>query len=194
MDVVLAVHPDFPTTQPLALPLNLPEAARLILPDPIYLDPIGQLWVTRADADPLSSVLKRANKEQAHVVRERVMFVHRWPDERGVWQPRVVVPRDGGLFELISIAGRQELGSGHEYDWSRAFSWVTPDVNAIVVPTRGGISIFRPDRRPMELHHDFYPPDQVPENASPTQALLDWRGLLAWMPWEKGAQSKSTPS
>ena len=186
VDVVLASHPRFPTTQPLGVPLDLREAARIVLNDPIHLDAVGQLWITRADADPTATVLKRADKEQTHVLRERVVFVHRAPDAKGKWHVHLVCLRDDGSLELVSEAGRQEMGKSHEYDWMRAFSWVTPDVNAIVVPTRGGISIFRPDRRPMELHHDFYAPGEVPENASPTQALLDWKGLLAWMPWERG--------
>ncbi len=184
MDVVLAAYPRFPTTQPLGIPLDLTEAARLMLPDPLYLDTIGQLWITREDADQTPSVLKRANKEQTHVLGERVVFVHRSPDDRGVWQPSIIVARDGGGFELISIAGRQDLRSNHEYEWDRAFSWISNTVNAIVVPTRGGISIFRPDRRPMELHHQFIAPDAA--EISQTQMLLDWRGLLAWMPWEAG--------
>ena len=186
MDVVLASHPAFPTTQPLGVPLDLREAARLVIDDPIYLDAIGQLWITRADAEAVAGVLKRADREQAHVVPERVVFVHRAPDAKGKWHAQLVCLRDDGGYELVSEAGRQDMGKAHVYDWPRAFSWVTPDVNAVVVPTRGGISIFRPDRRPMELHHDFYAPGNVPENASPTQALLDWKGLLAWMPWEKG--------
>ena len=186
MDVVLASHPTFPTTQPLGVPLDLSEGARLVLDDPIHLDSLGQLWITRADADPIAAVLKRASKEQTHVVRERVVFVHRAPDDKGAWHAQPVCLRGDGAYELVSAAGRQDMGKSYDYDWPRAFSWVTSDVNAIVVPTRGGVSVFRPDRRPMELHHDFYPPDQLPEKISPTQTLLDWKGLLAWMPWEKG--------
>ncbi len=186
MEVVLASHPSFPTTQPLGVPLDVREGARIVLTDPIHLDGNGQLWITRADADPVAQVLKRAEKEQAHVVPERVVFAHRAPDAKGVWHPQLVCLRPGGGYELVSAAGRQDMGNSHDYDWSRAFSWNSDKISAIVVPTAGGVSVIRPDRRPMELHHAFYPPEQRPENFTATQVLLDWRGLLAWMPWEHG--------
>lgn len=181
IDVVLRAHPGFPTTQPLPIPLNLAESARLVFDDPIYLDPIGQLWITRTDAEPTSSVLKSATTQPTHVIRERVAFVHRWPDVRGIWQPYLVVA-DGetGGYALVQAGGRQPLGSAHRYDWSRAFSWN----DVIVVPTETGVSIIRPDRRPLELHHEFKLGAKGPK--SPPQMLLDWRGLIAWMPWEPG--------
>jgi hypothetical protein len=184
MDVVFAHYPQFPTTQPLGMPLDLRDGARLIIEDPIYLDPIGHLWITRVDADPTPAVLKRAAKEQVHLTREQVVFVHRWPDERGVWQPQLVCRKPGGGgFELVSLAGRQHIGDDRDYDWTRAFSWN----DTFVVPTRGGASVFRPDRRPMELHHELVAADvRDDENLADTQVLLDWRGLLAWIPWDPG--------
>src|SRR4051794_31564310 len=44
MGLVLLHDPDFPTTQPLIIPVDdLADAARLIFTEPIYLDPLGQL-------------------------------------------------------------------------------------------------------------------------------------------------------
>ena len=59
MDVVRATYPTFPTTQPLAVPLDLSQAARIVLNDPVYLGRIrGDLWITRKDALPLDRVLR----------------------------------------------------------------------------------------------------------------------------------------
>ena len=106
IDVVLADHRDFPTTQPLGVPVDLTEASRLIFDEPIHLDQVGQLWITRNDAEPTAAVLKRAPDESSHVIRERVVFVHRWPDDKGVWQPLLVcrkVDRPG--YELVRGKG-----------------------------------------------------------------------------------------
>jgi hypothetical protein len=181
MDVVGLSYPDFPTTQPLMVPVNLPEAARLIIDDPIYLDMIGELWISRNDAEPTSSMFKRVQEQSTHVLHERVVYVHRYPDETGVWQPQLVCRKDNGRYEILTRVARQDLESNFNYDWSRASSWN----DAIVVPTDRGISVIRPDRLPMELHYDLVSEaDFDPARYSTVQALLDWRGLLAWMPWE----------
>ncbi len=181
MDVVRLRYPSFPTTQPLAIPISLPEAARLVIPDPIYLDAIGELWITRADAEPTATVLKDAQQRSTHVLRENVAFVHRWPDESGVWQPQLVCRKPAGGYEIVTRTTRQDLPTARAFEWHRAFSWN----DAIVVPSDRGISIIRPDRRPMELDHEFIPPEQLASGKySPVQFLLDWRGLIAWMPWE----------
>ncbi|HEY1629284.1 MAG TPA: hypothetical protein VGF52_05465, partial [Tepidisphaeraceae bacterium] len=87
-----------------------------------------------------------------------------------------------GKYQIVTQNSRQNIPpSDHIFDWSRAFSWN----DAIVVPSDRGISIIRPDRRPMELYHEFITANQFdPNKFSRVQALLDWRGLLAWMPWE----------
>ena len=72
------------------------------------------------------------------------------------------------------------MGSAYEYLWDRAFSWN----DVIVAPTRTGVSIIRPDRRPMELHHEFKLDRPADSALSPPQVLLDWKGLVAWIPSE----------
>lgn len=183
MDVVRLHNPNLPATQPLIVPLQLPEAARLVIPDPVHLDPLGELWITRADAPSTLNVLKTAHERSTHVLRELVVFVHRWPDDSGVWQPHLVCKRTDGRYEIVTQRARTELPAAHDYRWSDAFSWN----DVIVVPTERGISVIRPNRLPMELHHEFIAADQYdPARHSRVQALLDWRGLLAWMPWEPG--------
>jgi hypothetical protein len=185
MDVVLATHPGFPTTQPLGSPLDLREAARLTFDDPIHLDQVLNLWITRADAEPTNVVLKTTADETSHVLRERVAFVHRWPDDKGVWQTMLVVRKPGGAgYELVRTSARQDLGNAQEYLWDRAFSWNVEGNSSIVVPTKSGVSIIRPDRRPLELYHEFKV-ESKGELGEP-QVLLDWRGIIAWIPWENG--------
>src|SRR3954466_14344529 len=52
VEAVRAENPQVPATQPLALPVDLVDAAHLIVHDPVYLDPLGHLWITRSDARP----------------------------------------------------------------------------------------------------------------------------------------------
>jgi len=80
MDVVRLSHPDFPTTQPLMVPVGMNDAAKFIIDDPIYIDSIGELWITRADAEATPTVFKTINDQSTHVLRENVVFVHRAPD------------------------------------------------------------------------------------------------------------------
>ena len=200
MDVVLANHPALPTTRPLALPLDPTRAAHLVIRDPLYLSEQRELWVTRADAEPTEAVLRKASEESDHVVRERVLYVHWLPQEDGKWLPSLVVPAAGGAAELVSVTGRRPLGSGRDYRWDRARSWN----ERLVVPTSTGVSVFlfAPDLRIAEAHQDLTalgtanaPPDPTsrpttspatgPAYADP-QTMLDWQGMLAWIPWEEG--------
>ncbi|HVT90170.1 MAG TPA: hypothetical protein VHD56_15050 [Tepidisphaeraceae bacterium] len=183
MDVVRRNYPDFPATQPMIVPVAMNEAARLVIKDPVYLDRMGELWITRGDAEATSVVFKSVHERSTHVLREQVVFVHRWPDEKGIWQPQLICRKPGGGFQIVTASSEQDIEGNWNYQWNNAFEWN----NAFVVPTDRGISVIRPDRRPMELHYDFVPVDQFDaQKYSPVQALLDWRGLIAWMPWDEG--------
>lgn len=183
MDIVRAHYPDFPTTQPLMVPLARAEAAKLIINDPVYLDANGELWITRADAESTPTVFKTVNDQGTHVVRENVVYVHRWPDTSKIWWPQLICRKPEGGYEIVTRTARQDIPGNYNYDWSAAYSWN----EAIVVPTDRGISIIRPDRRPMEIYHEFISADAYqPGKYSHPLSLLDWRGLVAWMPWENG--------
>ena len=98
MDVVRDAYPAFPATQPLAVPLNLSESARLVLKDPVYFDADGSfLWVTRPDARPTELLLKNRpdDPERVLVTRERVLYAHWMADENGDWRPYLVTPAAG---------------------------------------------------------------------------------------------------
>src|SRR5438552_14364759 len=60
VDVVRASYPAYPATQPLVVPVDYGDAGHFILPEPVYLDPRGDLWITRADSPPLSEALGKS--------------------------------------------------------------------------------------------------------------------------------------
>src|SRR5687767_3504025 len=69
VDVIRASYPKMPATQPLGIPVDLKDAGHYVLPEPVYLDPRGDLWITRSDAPPTPTVLKKAPDEQIHLIR-----------------------------------------------------------------------------------------------------------------------------
>jgi len=194
MDVVRAEVASLPTTQPLAVPVELSEAARFVLTDPIYLSKVrGDLWMTRPGAAPINQLLREAadpNADtEAHVLREQVAFVHWMPVDGGTWLPYVVCR--GGLTgcELVWAEGRRPLPTARDFYWDRAFSWD----DKLVVPSRTGISLF--DVRPQvnESYFDLIAPGggttapaTRPADFAVPQVLPDGDGLLVWVPWEDG--------
>ena len=185
IDVVRSHHPRMPATQPLAVPLDLSQAARLVFAEPVYLSPRGDLWITRQDAPPTPEVLARATKEQgdqlALATREHVRFAHWTPQEKGPWTFTLVVRGVDGRDELVTQAGRTPITTGRTYHWTRALDWG----DKIVVATGTGVSVIRLDPQFRELHYDLIDPkSQSGVTFAEPQFLLDWEGVLAWVPWE----------
>ena len=185
LEVVRAYHPRMPETQPLAVPLDLSQAARLTLAEPLYLSPRGDLWITRPDAAPTPAVLARAAKEQGNqltlTTREQVLFAHWTPQEKGPWTFTLVVRGADGRDEVVTQSRRTPIADGRTYHWERAMDWG----EKVVVATGTGVSVFyfQPELR--ELHHDLVDPKAQPDASfAEPQFLLDWEGLLAWVPWE----------
>src|SRR5204862_4298020 len=83
IDVVHLWRPNFPATQPLSLPGDLDQAAHFITSDRVLLCSNGDLWITRADADPAEASLSRVGEEHEHVLRDKVVFVHWTYDDKG---------------------------------------------------------------------------------------------------------------
>jgi hypothetical protein len=201
IDVVRAMYPRFASTKPLDLPLReLADAARIVMADPVYVGPSyrADLWITRADGLDTEAALKRAmdadEYPQVHVLPERVRFVHWNPGEQN-WTPFLVCDGKGssggggssGGLEVVSPGKRQRIAGNRKYDWARASSWN----EKIVVPSESGVSIFRFDPKVTEDYRELMPPssDTAAGGAaahSPPQALLDWQGLIAWIPAENG--------
>jgi hypothetical protein len=194
MELVRAEFPSLPTTQPMAVPLELNQAARLILKDRIYLSKErGDLWITRSDAAPTPQVLKEAvNPDaadtQVHLLREHVAFVHWSVTSLGNAVPYLICKSDRGGYELVSADRRTPLPANRDYRWDRAFTW---DNERVVVPSPAGVSIFqfRPDLKESYRELMTSPttaPATEPSNHSDPQALLDGNGVLAWVPFDHG--------
>ncbi len=189
IDVVRAAHPKYTTTRPLDVPVrDLAEAARILIHHPLYLGPAYRpdLWITRSDGLSTADALKRAAnpKEdvQVHVLPERVRFVHWNPGDK-TWTPFVVIERPNGGFDVVSPAGRERVEPTRKFEWERAMSWN----DKIVVPSEAGVSVFRfvptvkEDYRALTSSGDGVEPGHAP-----VQALLDFQGLLAWIPSQEG--------
>jgi hypothetical protein len=185
LDVVHVAYPKFPATQPLGMPLDLSQAAHLVLEDPVYLSsgPRADLWITRADAPATPDVLKEAvdpqKDVQVHVTRERVVFVHWMPSDKGPWQPWLICSKADQTFEAVSAAGRVPLPR-QDYRWDKAMSWN----ENVVAPCATGVSILQLGPHVTESFHELAPADADRAQLSSPQILLDWKGLLAWLPWE----------
>ena len=214
IDVVRANLPTYPATQPLALPVDLPQAAHLVLHEPVYIDSQHlNLWLTHPAAPPTAEVLAKSEGETEFVVPERVLFVHWAPNEKDIETPRVVTPRADGAFDYVSATKRVRIPANHEYQWDRARAWG----DKIVVPSRTGVSVFEFTPQLKELYQDLMdphgtgneqrhrepttapttPPATVPSTGpttgpsdanSPPKPQILWssEGYLAWIPWERG--------
>jgi hypothetical protein len=176
IDVVRSQNPAVPATQPLGVPLDLVDAAHIQLRDPIYLDPLGHLWITRSDAKPTEQSLLQPQDPSEHIIPDTPVFVHWWINDTGDWSAAVVTARPGG-FDLITSKDRQPLAGNRPYRWAAAFSWQ----DKIVVPTDVGVSIFDITPTIQEHYHAL-----AGTNISPPLTTLDAKGLLAWSPWENG--------
>lgn len=175
LDVVRRDDPEFPTTQPLGEALELPAAARLRRPEPVFLCSRGDLWITRSDAPPTPEALALAPKRQTHVVRDRVRFVY-WRPGTTPWSPELIVP-DGDHDAWVTATAHIALDGTHQRDWSRALAWNSDRIHAIAVPTNDGFSILslengKVDEKFVKLC------DAAP--GTTTQCALDVRGLLVW--------------
>lgn len=196
-DVILAAHPDLPTTQPLGVPVDLADAGHFVLSDPLHVCARQDLWITRPDGPTTEETLKTARADQTHVVRDRVVYVHWGPDpDEGGFRPMLVCPTDADGFEVVDVTGRRAIPGSRPWRWDRAWSWD----DRVIVPTDRGVSIFAipaiakkelptgPPPQPTEAYHEFAFADGATAAGalSEPQMTFDFRGLLAWMPWENG--------
>lgn len=187
VELIRQHHPAYPTTQPLARPLPLGFAGHFVVPEPVYLDGRQILWITRPDAAPAARLLPQAAQAATLLTRERPRFVHWMSDEKGDWAPPCLICLDarGEGFELVSAAGRQVIGQGRGYDWSRAFSWD----EKIVVPTDLGFSVFAlqfQGRGVPRIVEQVSPPlAQAGDGHAPVEIAF-FNGPLAWIPPSAG--------
>ena len=189
LDVLRSNYPEFPATQPLGFPLDLKQAAHFLVKEPVYLSspPRVDLWITRADAPPTDQVLEDAvdpeKDSQIHLTRERIAFVHWIPTDSGPWRPCLICPTSDDGFEAVTATQRRALPR-RDYRWQHALSWY----DKLVVPCSTGVSVLSLGPTIVEHYHELAPTNTVSPgaNLSEPQILLDWKGLLVWLPWESG--------
>jgi hypothetical protein len=179
VDVIRAGHPQVPATQPLSIPVDLHDAGRYALENPVHLDLRGDLWFTHGDAPPLEQLLadQKIDEQQAHVVPQPVAFVIWARGEKGKWFPRLVVRDELGELSWRWQADRYPLPMDRGYRWEDA---VLLAEEAVAVPGERGVSVFTFEPKYQENYHELV----TSPDASPPQILLDPHGLLAWSPWE----------
>jgi hypothetical protein len=185
VDAVRTENPQVPATQPLALPVDLSDAAHLIVHDPVYLDPLGHLWIAQADAQPTVDALRTPSDPPEHVLSDVPVFVHWWINADGDWAAAVITRNhstDGG-YDVVTLRDRVPLDVDRAFQWQRAFSWD----GKFVVPSDGGMSVFEMTGPSRFTEHYHALPGLTPgAPASPPLAVLDAKGVLAWSPWERG--------
>ncbi len=174
MEYVLKRYPSFPTTQPLKGVLPIKDAGHFVIPEPVYLDQRGVIWITRPDAEETQTLLGKVAREQVILTRERVLFAMWTILEVGEWSPHLIVEKGEG-FALIDVNGMRAIGRGKAigYDWRRGFPWGD---KMLVVPTANGASVFTVDKL-----EEFASP-ALGEKSGDVQIQVDNKGLLAWMP------------
>jgi hypothetical protein len=185
VDVVRRANPLIPATQPLALPVVLTDAAHIVLHEPVYLDPLGHLWITRADAKPTNESLRAPADPPEHVIREVPVYIHWWVDDNGEWQAAVVTHKPGGGgYEFITHREPIEVDIERAFRWEQAFSWD----GKIIVPADQGISVFDVQPNQVREHYHALPgmPPAGTVGVTTPLAVLDTKGVLAWAPWDNG--------
>jgi hypothetical protein len=179
VDLVHAENLAVPATQPLAMPVELVDAAHIILHDPAYLDPLGHLWIARADGPSTEEALRNPLDPTEHLVADVPVFVHWSVNDNGDWSAFVVRRRAAGGYDIISSLDRKPLAPDRFYRWDNAFSWE----GKIVVPTDDGVSVFEIEPKVRESYHTL---PGMTKGCTVPMAMLDSRGVLAWAPWENG--------
>lgn len=139
MDLVQAKFPHYATTQPLDRRLKLSESLHLAINSPVYLDLVGDLWITDRLAPPVSDMLAKANTQQVHLIPQPVLYVHWTTNSAGKRVATPICADAQGQPLWIDIKGLAHPLPAGDYDWHAAQSldeW-------ICVPTAGGASCFR---------------------------------------------------
>lgn len=173
---MLETDPEFPSTQPLAIPGDLSDGARLVVKEHLHLDANRDLWITHPNADATPAVLQRAGSEQLHLTRELVRFVHYWTDSNNRNQLAVIAESSPGNFEWITETSRWPIELSDPPDFQRAASWD----GKVIVPGKHGVSILTP-RKEIAVTYQ-----RLRETPGLTLFAFDPQGVLAWAPPERG--------
>jgi len=173
-------YPNYPETRPWSIPVELSDAAHLVFNEPVYVCSRGDLWITRADADPLRVVLARAAGESEHLVARRIAYIIWTLNRRGAWEPSAVCPKDRG-FEIVSATGSQPIPWNRRYRWDLAMTWDDGGITRLIVPTDAGVSIVTLGNPISEDYCPLFDPRSTTRPAGAPAVLFDTRGVLAWI-------------
>jgi hypothetical protein len=186
--LVKLYYPNSPSTQPLDTPVDLVQAARLTVPDPIYLDRLQNIWITRSDAEETPPVLADAWNQTEHLVRERPAYVH-WRTEPTASNhaahstPVLFCPsRDGRSVQIVEETRSTLLTSKcSDYHWPNTVSFN----DVVIVGTVDGASTFIRTGAGWEESCCAALSDAKQPHAL-TQFAMDADGVLAYVPPENG--------
>jgi hypothetical protein len=171
----------YPQTQPYAYPVDLAEAAHLVLEEKVYVYPGGDLWIARKGADPLPIVLARAGSESEHIADTPVEFIIWTVGPGGKYQAAAICRTDDG-FELVTAADRLPIPWHRAYHWQSAVNFDDNGVSRLLVPTDGGASIITLGKKLSETHCDLVDSSATTRNNLPApQFVYDTRGVLVWI-------------
>jgi hypothetical protein len=175
LDIVRADHPDYPTTQPLDLPSDVQDAAKIVVDRPNYLDPAGRLWITHPEGQAIDDLLKKPFKQWTLLVQEQPVCAT-YPLDGG--QPTVIT-REGGDAYVLHAPRRAPVKMNlSSLRWESA----APLGDRLLVPSDGGamwiaLAANQPVVPPIALRYD---------QNDHTPAVIVNTGVTAliWSPWE----------
>ena len=132
--------PNYPQTRPWGIPVELNDAAHIVLDEPVYVCSRGDIWITRAGRGTIARRLRAPGGESEHLVDRRIAYVVWALNRRGVWQPSAVC-RNGAGYEIVSATDRRPIPWHRGYRWELAATWDDGGVTRLIVPTDEGVSI-----------------------------------------------------
>lgn len=177
LGLVRASNPNYPTTQPLDLPVDLDDAAKLIIKEPVHLDLFGRLWITHPAGKPIADLLRKPLKGRVMFVQEQVLFVNY---ARDAAKPTIYV-RQGRGVTRIGARDTDSRPDGADWAWDRA-TVLGPDV---YVPFKSSFVQLIDGK----LEHASPLPLVVPDGRTPETDCILWNtgdAILAWCPSENG--------
>ncbi len=188
VQVIRLDHPEFPSTQPLAATLALTDSAHILMPEPIYVDALGHVWITRSEVGPIPPAFwKNAINDQIHLVARTVLYAAWQHNKAGTLVPTLVCPSADGGEEIIDAEGSHPLPR-RRYAWG--FAVTTND--RVFVPADDGVCAFTFKPEPVEQYHDLSdaglaaatttPIGSAPTTSTPARYVFDSRGIIWWIP------------
>jgi hypothetical protein len=179
LDVILADDPDYPTTQPLDLPADLEDAAKVVIKRPVHLDDLGRLWITHPQGRDIEQVLRRPIRERTLVVKQTVLHVL-YPLNGG--KPSVFVASDGPT--VLRTSDREtnhlrDIPTGMRWNEATCLGSAT-----VVVPHDRGAILYAPDGSARDI--DVFAGIDRPDDHNPARLISTGDRVLVWSPFEAG--------